>query len=342
MSPIAKSVATALLSLASAVAVADPAVIADAYDLHDVNDADAADAMARCLGDGAGGVKDFIATHARLGDRTRSELEARTGGPGAVVAAGPFWACVAFSPEGFPAWPVEALGGAITVRGVDPSVQAEWARKVLAQVAHEGEGRGLVILSNGDGVQFNVIAEDHKASLLHYTSRKILKDEIDRTRFAAVIDDPKFSGMSTTRIGTPNDAVLSAVFALPDARLRKPTDGEYVHERADDATARFDFTGTRWQFGKGLDAVLELQADGQAVETSKANNVERKTPGSWRVEGGVLHIALGAARFSMVLDGSRTLTGDARRKLFPGEAAPDADHDGDLRWSLTLKRAGWW
>jgi len=114
-----------------------------------------------------------------------------------------------------------------------------------------------------------------------------------------------------------------------------------VHERADDSTARFDFGGTRWQFGGKNDAVLELQADGQAVETSKVANQDRKTTGTWKVDGGVLHVALGGARFSLVLDGSRTLVGDGRRKLFPGEPTPGAAHggDGDFRWTLTLKRA---
>ncbi len=342
MSSIAKSLAATLLSLTAATVFAEPVTIADAYELHDVADADAADAMARCIGGSAGDTRDFVAARSKPGDGTKVELKARKGGAGAVVAAGPFWTCVAFSPEGFPVWPVEALAGAINVRGIEPAVQAEWSRKVLAQVAREGEGRGLIILKGGDGLQFSVITEPRQASLLHYTSHQVPKEDIDRSRFAAVIDDPSFSGLSTTRMGAANDGSLPAVFALPDARLRKPVDGEYVHERPDDLTGRFDFTGTRWQFGgKGLDAVLELQADGQAVETRKTGNQSRNTSGTWRVESGVLHIALGAVRFSLVLDGDKALTGDGRRKLMPGEPtiAPAHTGEGDFRWTLTLKRA---
>ncbi len=336
MSSIAKSFAAALLMLATATVLAEPLAVPDAYELHDAGDADAVEAMARCIGGSTGDARDFAAARIKPGDNTKAELNVRKGGTGAVVAAGPFWACVAFSPDGFPVWPVEALAGAISVRGVEPAVQAEWARKVLAQVAHEGEGHGLIILTTGDGMQFNVIAEQNRASILHYTSRKVPKDEIDAKRFAAVIDDPHFSGTTTTRIG--NDASLPAVFALPDARLRKPLDGDYVHERSDDLTARFDFAGTRWQFaGKAMDAVLDLQADGQVVET----NHNRKTSGTWRVEGGVLHVAIGTVHFSLVLDGNKSLTGDGRRKLFPGEPAldPMRANSDDFRWSLTLKRA---
>lgn len=341
MSSIARFPLAALLWLATATALAEPAAVADAYDMHDAADADAIEAMARCIGGAATDTKDFAAARAKPGDHTRTELDARHGGTGAVVAAGPFWTCVAFSAEGFPVWPVEALSAAITIRGVEPSVQSEWSRKVLAQVARDGQGHGLVILTNGDGMQFDVIAEQQHASLLHYTSHKVRKDEIDRSRFAAVIDDPHFAGTSTTRMGTADDGSLPVVFAIPDARLRKPVDGEYVRERADDLTARFDFTGTRWRFGgKGLDAVLELQADGQVSETRKVGTQDHKTTGTWRIEGGVLHIALGAARFSLVLDGDRSLTGDGRRKLMPGEPSfgPAQGGDGDFRWTLTLKR----
>ena len=328
--------AAALLSLAAASALAEPPVIPDAYDMHNVAEPDAADAMARCIGGTVADTQEFAAAHARSGDTTKSELDNRKGGIGSVVAGGPFWACVAYSPAGFPVWPVEALAGAITVRGVEPAVQAEWSRKVLAQVAQGGEGHGLIVLSSGDGMQFNVIAEEHRAAQLHYTTRKVPKDEIDPKRFAAVIDDPRFTGMTTTRMG--NDTSLPSVFAIPDARMRKPVDGEYLHESPDDLTARFDFAGTRWQFpGKTPNAVLDLQADGQAVENSN----DRKTAGTWRIEGGVLHIALGAARFSLVLaGGGQSLSGDARRKLFPGEPSlnPARPGDDDFRWTLTLKR----
>ena len=346
MPPLARLPVAALLWLAAAAvpAASAPIVVADAYDMHDAADADAVEAMARCIGGGANDVVDFANAHARPGVHARAELDARQPGidTGAVVAAGPFWACVAFSPEGFPVWPVEALAAAITIRGVEPAVQAEWSRKVLAQAAREGQGHGLVILTTGDGMQFDVIAEQHRASLLHYTSHKVPKAEIDRSRFAAVIDDPHFAGTSTMRMGSADDGSLPVVFAIPDARLRKPADGDYVRERADDLTARFDFTGTRWRFGgKGLDAVLELQADGQAIETRKVGAQDRKTAGTWRVEGGVLHVALGAARFSLVLDGDRSLSGDGRRKLFPGEPAfgPAQGGDGDFRWTVSLQRA---
>ena len=339
MPSIARSLAAALLSLASATVLAEPVAVPDAYDMHNVSDPDAADAMARCVGGSANDVRDFIATHSKPGDVTKAGLDMRKGGIGSVVAGGPFWTCVPLSVAGFPIWPAEALAGALTVRGVEPAVQAEWARKVLAQVAQEGEGHGLIMLTSGDGLQVNVIAEEHRAVLLHYTTRKVPKDELDPKRFAAVIDDPRFSGVTTTRMGTANDAALPSVFAIPDARMRKPVDGEYLHELPDDLTARFDFVGTRWKFpGKSLNAVIDLQADGQAVEDSSGH----KTTGSWRIEAGVLHIALGAARFSLVLaGGGDSLTGDARRKLFPGEKSldplrPDAD---DFRWTLTLKRA---
>lgn len=339
MSLPAHAISAALLSLASLTAAAEPVAVPDTFDMHDVSDPDAANAMARCIGGAPDSLHDFIATHGRPGDVTKAALDMRKGGIGSVVAGGPFWACVTFSPAGFPVWPAEALAGAVTVRGVDTAVQTEWARKVMAQVAQEGEGHGLIILNSGDGLQVNVIAEDHRALAIHYTTRKVPKEEIDRQRFAAVIDDPKFAGVTTTRMGTINDGALPSVFAIPAARMRKAVDGDYLHEQADDLTARFDFTGTRWRFGgKSLDAVVELQADGQAVEDSSGH----KTTGTWRIEAGVLHLALGAARFSLVLsDGGDSLRGDARRKLFPGEKSldplrPDAD---DFRWTLTLKRA---
>ena len=342
MPSFAPAVAATLLSLAAVAALAEPVTIADAYEMHDVSDTDAADAMARCVGKSGLDAKAFIAMHSRPGDITRSDLSTTKDAAGAVVAAGPFWSCVPFSHAGFPVWPVEALAGAVTIRGVEPAVQADWARKVLTQVAAEGEGRGLIILNTGDGLEFKVIAEQQRASLIHYTTRKVPKDEIDRARFAAVIDDPHFAGTTTTRMGTGNDSSLPAVFALPEARLRKPVDGEYVRERADDLTARFDFTSTRWQFNaKSLDAVLELQADGHATETSKTGAQSHKTEGSWRVEGGVLHVAIGLVRFSLVLADDKTLTGDGRRKPFTGEATMDPLHAGDtdVRWTLKLTRA---
>jgi hypothetical protein len=342
MPSIPKLAIAVLTSLAAVSAFAQATAIPDAYDMHDAADADAAAAMENCIGRHVD-TPSFAAAHARPGNHGRGELTASRDPRGAVVASGPFWACVAFSPEGFPVWPVEALAGAVIVRGVEPAVQADWSRKVLAQAAREGEGRGLVILTNGDGVAFNLIAEQRRATLLHYTSRTVPKAEIDTARFAAVIDDPHFTGITTVRRGGLGDDTLSAVFALPDARLRKPLDGEYVRERADDTTAHFDFAGTRWQFGdKAQDPALELLADGLAVETSGVGNRERRTTGSWRVDGGVLHVALGTVRFSLVFAADQSLTGDGRRKLFPNEPAarnPLHAGDDDLRWALTLKRA---
>ena len=342
MPTFAKPVVATLLLLAWASGHADPVAIAEAYEMHDVADADAAEAMGRCIGNGATDAKGFIANHSRPGDNSHSELTSIKDATGAVVASGPFWSCVTFSRAGFPVWPVEALTAAIAVRGVEPAVQSDWARKVLARVAAEGEGSGLVILANGDGLEFKVIAEQHRASIIHYTSRRIPKGEIDQKRYVAVIDDPHLAGMTTTRMGSDNDASLPAVFALPSSRLRKPLDGEYVRERPDDLTTRFDFTGTRWQFGtKPTEPVLELQADGQAVETTNVGGQPYKINGTWRVEAGVLHIALGNAHFSLVLVDGQSLAGDARRKLLPSETAMDPARaaEGDFRWALKLRRA---
>jgi hypothetical protein len=316
------------VAIVAGAALAAPIDIPDQYDMHELAASDAAREIAQCVGAAkAEGAEKFVKEQLEpkaVGSQAQFALER---GPAAAVVSGGKWACVRFSADGFPVWPVETLKGAVVAVGAAPDLVHDWRRRMLEAVAREGVARGLIVYENGAATQVNVIGDARQAYLVKYTTRYMKKGEYTPEQFHAVLTDPNIKSLVTTSTG---GQAQPSRFAIPPARLRKPVEGDYVAMTGSETTANFDFTATKWKFGNGSE--LWMQQDGLAILSSSRSSDN----GTWSVANGVVHVALaGGARYAMVLgDDRRTMLGEGRRQNKPSHE----EDDGEWRWSFKVDK----
>lgn len=311
---------------------ASPPQVPDAYELRPLMRQTVAEEMQRCVGQAvdAGQVQAFLA--GALSERAADLTSAtQLGDPAAgavVVAAAGQWACVRFSGEGFPIWPVETMHGLVVPVGVPGELTAAWRRNLLAQVARDGVGRGLIVYPSGDADQVIVIAEQRQALKVRFSTRLLRAGEYAEQQFPAVLRHPGLTRL-VTRSGGAATGTPSRL-AIPPHRLLQPVQDGFVQIEPTAATRTFEFEGTRWE--------LDI-ANGSLVLAAGGTVMRAGTPaGSWRQAGGVLQLTLAdGTRYALTLRGDgRTLSGVGRR----GEEQGHEDEGGEWQWPAELRRAG--
>lgn len=258
-----------------------------------------------------------------------------------AVAATGQWACVALSAEGVPLWPLETLHGLVVPVGVPANVNMAWRRNMLAQVARDGVGRGLIVYPSGDADQVHLIAEPRQTQNIKLSTRLLPAGSFDVKQYAAVLQHPGIERLVTRSVDNGQGTPLR--LAIPPHRLLKAVDGGFVRLEPTETTRRYAFTGTTWVFAGGQGQV-HLQADGTVLMTASAKSpvTDRVTPSSgadrWRLADGVLQLSMAdGTRYALTLncDGT-TMTGVARRV----EVNADQDEGSEWQWPAQLLRQG--
>lgn len=324
-----KAITLATLTLACAGWAQGAPVIPDRFELKPLHDPAAAQEMAQCLGAqvSSAEIEKFVDKH-RAPEAVNSQGQLATErGPAAVIVARASWACVRMSADGFPLWPVESLAGMIVPVGVPADEVAQWRRSLLEQVAEQGVARGLIVYPGGTATQVNLIGDPRQAMLVKFTTRFLKAGEFKAEEFKPVLAHPGLTSLVTQSTGSG----APSRFAIPPQRLRKALDGEYVALPASDKTGGYAFTNTRWKFPQS-GSELWLQPEGLVILSSKQSSDN----GSWKVEQGVLRVALsGGARYAMTLQADeKTMAGEGRRSNKPSHA----EDDGEWQWSFSLQR----
>lgn len=330
----ARRCAASLGWLLSAVAWAGPQA-PEAYDLRPLLSASVADDMQACVGPSMAlrGVHEFLAkalANAELDGGAAAQL-GHDKSPGVVLAVAGRWACVPMSGEGFPMWPVETLHGLIVPVGVPASITLAWRRDLLEQVARDGVGRGLIVYPSGDADQVHVIAEKRQAMQVKFSTRLLRAGGFKESHYPAVLRHPGLTRLVTRSTGD-NQGTPSRL-AIPPQRLLRQVRDDYVVVEPTAPTRDFGFAGTRWVV-PGTPGQMLLRADGAVVHADGA----RTEPGTWRVESGVLRVALAdGARYALTLQADRyTLSGFARRV----EPEGHEDEGGEWQWRTVLRMDG--
>ena len=342
----------------------------ESYELRPLLHAEVAQDMQRCVGPQAGAdqLQAFLAKaleELAEGDPTRAAQLATPGGAGVVLAAAGQWACVPLSGEGFPQWPLEAMHGLIVPVGVPAGLTRAWRRNLLAQVARDGVGRGLIVYPGGEADQVHVIAEQRQALQIKLSLRLLPAGSYREQHYSAVLRHPGLTRLVTrssgTGLGTPWR------MAIPPHRLLQAVQDGFVVVPPTAQTRSFVFAGTQWLLG-GEAGPVTLQADGTVARSGGAEQVagsratgsisspnsgpmsnptssptssptfSPQTLGHWRVADGVLQLALiDGSRYALTLrDNPHTLMGMGRR----ADADGPEEEGGEAQWPAQMHRHG--
>lgn len=323
----------------------------ETYDLRPLAHADVAQDMRRCAGPqvGTDELQGFLAKALEgvaENDVSHAAQLVSPGSTGVVLAAAGQWACVPLSGEGFPQWPLEAMHGFIVPVGVPAALTRAWRRNLLAQVARDGVGRGLIVYPGGEADQVHVIAEQRQALKIKLSMRLMPAGSYREQHYSAVLRHPGLTRLVTRssggEVGTPWR------MAIPPHRLLQPVRDGFVVLPATPQTRSFVFEGTRWLLG-GESGPVTLQADGTVARAAAdgtaagAGSVATssrgaKALGHWRVADGVLQLSLtDGTRYALTLrDKPHTLVGVGRR----GDDDSAEEEGGEAQWPAQMHRHG--
>jgi hypothetical protein len=321
-----------LAALAAGEAIAGPLDVPERYELRPLMQQTVAEEMQRCVGPAVeeGQLQAFLAEalSARVADLTQARQLGDPTADAVVVAAAGQWTCVPLSSEGFPIWPVETMHGLVVPVGVPPTLTAAWRRNLLAQVARDGVGRGIIVYPSGDADQVIVIAEQRQAATVKYSTRLLRAGEYSEQQFPAVLRHPGLSRLVTrsggSGMGTPSR------MAIPPHRLLQPVHDGFVQVESNEATRAFAFEGTRWEGGSAQGPIV-LAAGGEVLSAG-ANT------GTWRVSTGVLQLTLSnGSRYALTLRADGTQLSGVGRRV---EESGHDDEGSEWQWPAQLRRIG--
>ena len=335
--------------LAATVLASAASVVSESYQMHPLAHAEVAQDMLRCVGPQADAtqLQSFLGKALEDltdGDPLRAAQLATPSGTGVVLAAAGRWTCVPLSAEGFPQWPLEALHGLIVPVGVPAAVKRAWRRNLLAQVARDGVGRGLIVYPGGEADQVHLIAEQRQALHIKLSMRLLPAGSYRDSQYGAVLRHPGLTRLvtrsSSTGVGTPWR------MAIPPHRLLRAVHDGFVVMPPTPQTRGFVFEGTQWLLG-GEAGTVTLQAGGAVVRStaggspsavSASNGPGALALGHWRCADGVLQLALtDGTRYALTLrDSPHTLLGMGRR----ADEDDGEDEGGEAQWPAQMHRQG--
>ncbi len=316
---------------------------AETYDLQPLAQPTVAEDMQRCLGAqaSAGRMQEFLARaldDSAAGDTSRGAQLAAEQGSGVVLAAAGQWACVPLSREGFPVWPLESMHGLIVPVGVPAAATHAWRRNLLAQVARDGVGRGLIVYPGGEAEQVHVIAEQRQALQIKLSLRLLPAGSYKEQLYPAVLRHPGLTRLVTRSTSAGGGTPWR--MAIPPHRLAKPVQDGFVVVEPTAQTSRFVFEGTQWLVG-GEAGPVALRADGTVAAgggETRTNTRGSKPLGHWRVRNGVLQLVMAdGSHYALTLrDNPYMLTGVGRRA---NDEAPE-DEGSEVQWPAQIHRHG--